>query len=205
MKSGGRLVLWLLVLVLGWATVWLAMERNARRWTVKQEGDFLVVSKGRHFLLGESPIAADASALGKLYGPIQLPAGVTVAAAEFDDRMALDQAIFAALEPGKTLSAATLDRLTQLPGLTAAQLDRLAARRGDLAFSEAQVDLREATRLVHEAWQKLRVVESGKDERALGASAMAATLANVVPVLDELVKAPAPASADSVSPVPPAN
>lgn len=202
-SRGGGLLLWLLVLTLAWTTVWLVAERNARRWSLQLDHDQLVVSRGRHFLFGEQRVGADDPAFGKVYGPIVVPAGTKLAAADFDNQVALDQAIFEALLPlvaasrggdvaGRARAGAMIGRLAELPGLTSSELGRLAALRGDFAYDEAQADLREALRLVHDAWRKLRLVQTGDGEHALEAATMAAGLANLAATLDDLAAARAP-------------
>jgi len=212
-RGGGRLLLWLIVLALLGMSLWLAAERNARRWTLALDHDQLVVSRGRHFLFGQRAIGEDDPALGKVYGPIPVPAGTTLAAAEFDNQVALDRALFEALLPlvrsaregdtaGRRRAEEMIGRLAELPGLTAAQLERLTSTRGDFAYDAAQADLREAVRLVREAWRKLQLVQAGNGERAPEAAAMASALANVAATLDELgsTRAPRPEVAETRPP-----
>jgi hypothetical protein len=199
----GRLLLWLLVLVLGAMTARLVAERNARSWGLTLDHDRLVVSRGRDFLFGTRTISADDPELGKIYGPIQVPSNTKLGATDFDDQLALDRALFETLlpvaqaaQPGDVASreraAAILERLSRLPGLTAAELDRLAAVRGDFAYEAAQGNLREALRLVQQAWRRLQVVGGGKGEHALEASGMAAALPGVAAALEDLATGRAP-------------
>lgn len=207
----GRLLLWLLVLVLGPMTVWLAAERNARRWTLAVDHDQLLVSRGRNFLFGTRTIEADDPELGKIYGPIPLPAGSKVAAAEFADQFALDRALFEALLPlvrtgrdgdaaARQRAEALLGRLSGLPGLTAGDLDRLTAMRGDFAYDAARGDVREALRLVRQAWRRLQAAGNGDGEHALEASRMATALPGVAATLDDLTAGRGPAAAAAASP-----
>jgi len=207
----GRLLLWLLVLVLGPMTVWLAAERNARRWTLAVDHDQVVVSRGRDFLFGTRTIGADDPALGKIYGPIPVPAGTKLGQVEFDDQVALDRALFEALLPlvgaaragdaaGRERAEAMLGRLSGLPGLTAADLDRLTAMRGDFAYDAARGDVREALRLVRQAWRRLQAAGNGDGEHALEASRMATALPAVAATLDDLTAGRGPAAAAAASP-----
>ena len=207
--SGARLVLWLLLLGFGGATLCLAAEHNSRRWTLQLDHDRLVVSQGRHFVIGERRIESDDAELGKVYGPFPVPAGTTFSPAEFGDQIELDRALLEALLPAVRAARtapeiqqaeATVTRLAQLPGLTAAELEGLALVRGDFAFDEARSDLREAGRLLHDAWRKLQLVQSGNGEHALEAAAMAPVLSGMAATLDDLGegRSPRPAAAPAV-------
>lgn len=202
-RGGGRLILWLLVIGLGAAVAWLAADRNARRWAVEQDGGQVVVSRGRHFLFGMQRVGADDPLLGRTYGPIPVPAGATVSAAELDDQVALDRAIFDALLPavraardGDTTSReraeTALGRLSELPGLTHSQLAALGSIRGDFAYAGARADLREAARLAHDGWRKLQLVQAGSGEHAIEAAAMEAALRDVATTLGELAEGRVP-------------
>jgi len=69
-KSGGglkRLGTWLVVLGLLGAVVWLASDRNQRRYSWTVDSGKLVISKGRFFPTGQGVIASDDPRYGSIY------------------------------------------------------------------------------------------------------------------------------------------
>ena len=194
-KTGGgfqRFVLWVLIFGLLAVVWWLASERNERHFRVAAESSVLFVERGRFFPMGTARIDATDPTFGKAYGPLQLPPGAKVSEAEYDDQSALDRALFDLIQPlTKTLAQkgdvagaqALLDRATLLPGLTAQQRTQLAALEGDLAWTTAHNDLRQAARLLLSARRKLEQVRDAAGEHALEAASVSRQL---VPVVDEL-------------------
>jgi len=199
-KSGGglkRLGTWLVVLGLLGAVVWLASDRNQRRYSWTVDSGKLVISKGRFFPTGQGVIASDDPRYGSIYGPIPLPQGAKVQEQEFDDQTALDRALVdlllplakADLQKGDEASIAEAnafaDRAAALPGLTADQHRALASVRGDLSFVSAKGELIQAAKLVLSARRKLEAVREGGGEHALEAGPVVRELAGIQEALEQ--------------------
>lgn len=216
--SGGglqRLVLWLVIAAL-LGTIWyLASERNERHFRVAAENGQLIIERGRFFPMGT------AAAGDKIYAPVPLPAGEKPPVEqEFDDQNALDRSLFGVLEEwakaaakkGDTHAAAGLvDRASQLPGLTGAQVSELMAMKADLAWDDAASEVQQATSLLDTAVQNLQRVTAGKGSRARAAQQEADRLHGVAQELRSTLPgstppppAPAPSQAPAPSPAPPA-
>jgi hypothetical protein len=200
-RSGGgglkRLGTWLVVLALFGAVLWLASDRNQRRYSWTVDSGKLVVSKGRFFPTGQGVIAADDPQQGKVYGPIPVPQGAKVPDQEFDDQTSLDRALFdlvvpwakADLQKGDEASiaeaSALADRAGALPGLTADQHRSLASVRGDLSYMSARGELTQAAKLVLSARRKLDAVRDGGGEHALEAGPVVRELAGIQEALEQ--------------------
>ena len=193
-STGGysRLVLWLLIAVLLAAVWYLASERNQRHFHVVAQNGSVVVERGRFFPTGTG--AADE----KAYAPIVVPAGEKAPGEmEFDDQNALDRYLFDLLaswaqglaKKNDTHAAAALvDRASQLPGLTGAQVQQLNAMSSDLSWDDAQADLGSASKLIDGARRKLTAVQAGKGSHAVEATALDLSLQTVQHSLDALAK-----------------
>ena len=196
-STGGfsRLVLWILILILLAAVWYLASERNQRHFHVVAQNGAVVIERGRFFPMGTG--ASDE----KAYAPIALPAGEKAPGEmEFDDQNALDRYLFDLLAGwSQTLAkkndthaaAALVERATQLPGLTGAQVQRLNAMSSDLSWDDAQTDLGSASKLLDGARRKLTAVQAGKGSHAVEAAALDLGLQTVQRSLDALVAKPA--------------
>jgi hypothetical protein len=199
-KSGGglkRLGTWLVVLALFGAVLWLASDRNQRRYSWAVDSGKLVISKGRFFPTGQGVIASDDPHYGSVYGPITLPQGAKVQEQEFDDQTALDRALVdlllpmakADLQKGDEASIAEAnalsDRAAALPGLTADQHRALSSLRGDLSFVSAKGELIQAAKLVLSARRKLDTVRDGGGEHALEAGPVVRELAGIQEALEQ--------------------
>ena len=194
--SGGglqRLVLWFVIAAL-LATVWFfASERNERHYRVVSENGQLVIERGRFFPIG-TVAAGD-----KIYAPVPLPAGEKpLPEQEFDDQNAVDRHLFALLgewakaaaKKGDTHAAAGLvERASQLPGLTGAQVSELVAMKADLVWDDAASQVQQASSLIETAVQNLQIVAAGKGSHALAAQQEADRLHAVA--LQLRAKAPA--------------
>ena len=188
-KGGGSsLLLWLLVLALFAVVLWLASERNARKWFLTIDGGQLVVARGRNFPTGTRNITAGDPELGKAYAPINVPAGAKPSEGEFDDQTALDRALFEQLLPWAKAAAekndsssqssamALAERASQLPGLSAAQHDKLGALRGDLSFSAALGEVLLAAGQLESARRMLEQARINGGRHATQAATLAAEL-----------------------------
>jgi hypothetical protein len=193
-SSGGlsRMVLWLLIAVLLAAVWYLASERNQRHFHIVAQNGSIVVERGRFFPTGTG--ASD----DKAYAPIAVPAGEKAPGEmEFDDQNALDRYLFDLLatwskglaKKNETHGAAALvDRASQLPGLTGAQVQALSAMSADLSWDDAQTDLGSAAKLLDDARRKLAAVQAGKGSHAMDAAALDLSLQTLQRSLDALLK-----------------
>jgi hypothetical protein len=200
-QSGGgglkRLGTWLVVLALLGAVLWLASDRNQRRYSWTVDSGKLVISKGRFFPTGQGVIAADDPHQGTVYGPISVPQGAKVPDQEFDDQTALDRALFDLVmpwakadlqkgdEPAIAEANALADRAGALPGLTADQHRALASVRGDLSYMSARGELVQAAKLVLSARRKLEAVREAGGEHALEAAPVVRELAGIQEALEQ--------------------
>ncbi|TMB28242.1 MAG: hypothetical protein E6J61_18465 [Deltaproteobacteria bacterium] len=199
-SSGGgmkRLGTWVVVLALLGAVLWLASDRNQRRYSWAVDSGKLVISKGRFFPTGQGVIASDDPRYGTVYGPIALPQGAKVQDEEFDDQTALDRALFdlvvpmakADLQKSDEASIAEAnalaDRAGALPGLTADQHRALASIRGDLSYVSARGELVQAAKLVLSARRKLEAVREGGGEHSLEAVPVVRELAGIQEALEQ--------------------
>jgi hypothetical protein len=211
-KSGaGGVLAWLLVVVLLGAVFWLASERNARHWALAVDNNQLVVQRGRFFPTGAKTIDARDAELGKAYGPIVVPPGAKAIEGEFEDRTALDRALFDQLLPwAKALaekadadsqagSMALAERASHLPGLSQAQLDQLSSLRGDLAYTAALGELQLAAGMVESARRRLHQAAQHGGKHAVVSAQLGAELKGIADRLGTasvgiLRPAPAPAA-----------
>ena len=214
-SSSSGLVAWILVIVLLGAVFWLASERNARHWSLAVEGGHLVVQRGRFFPTGARTIDASDPQLGKAYAPIPVPAGAKPAEAEFDDRVALDHALFDQLLPwakaaaekpdGESQKAAMglAERASLLPGLSPAQLDQLGSLRGDLGYTAAIGELQLAAGLLESARRRLLLSQQQGGSRSVAAGALSGELKGLADRLGDLVVGRAPQAALQATSQPP--
>lgn len=209
-KRGGgglqRLVLWFVIAAL-LGTVWfLASERNERHYRVAPESGQLVIERGRFFPMG-TVAAGD-----KIYAPLPLAAGEKPPPEqEFDDQNAVDRYLFgqmaewakAAAKKGDTHAAAGfVDRASQLPGLTGAQVAELVAMKAGLAWDDAAAEVQQAASLLDAAVQNLQTVTAVKGPHASAAQQEADRLHRVAQELRG--KSQPPPQAPAPTPAPPA-
>ncbi|MFL5416585.1 MAG: hypothetical protein ACJ78Y_11320 [Myxococcales bacterium] len=223
-RSGGglkRFAVTVLVLGLLGAVLWLASERNQRHYSWTVENGKLVISKGRFFPTGQSPITAEDPQQGSVYGPIPVPQGAKVTEQEFEDQTALDRALFDLVlpwakadvqkgdEPAMVEANSLADRVGGLPGLTPDQFRALSSVRSELSYASARGELAQAAKLVLSARRKLEAVNQSGSERALEAGPVARELAGVQEALEQAAQGRAAnifgsKQASSSAPPPPA-
>jgi hypothetical protein len=177
-SSGGlaRLVLWFVIAALFAAVWWLASERNQRHFHVAAQNGAVQIERGRFFPTGTG------TSDEKAYQSIAIPTGEKAPGEqEFDDQNTLDRYLFDLLavwaqdlaKKGDTHSAADLvARASQLPGITYGQTQSLQGLSADLAWDDAQIDLKTAAAAVESARKKLSAVQAGKGSHALDAAAL---------------------------------
>jgi hypothetical protein len=181
-SSGGfmKMILWVIIVALFGAVLWLASERNQRHFNLKSANGALQIERGRFFPTGTG--ASD----DKAYAPIAIPAGEKAPGEqEFDDQNSLDRYLFDLMtgwaqglaKKGDTHAAAEMvGRASQLPGITYAQAQQLQGLSADLSWDDAQADLKVAAQAVANARRKLAAVQAGKGSHAVDAASLDQTL-----------------------------
>jgi len=187
-------VLWLVIIALFGTVWWLSSERNERRYRAAAQGQNLIIERGRFFPTGTSALSAS----DPIYAPVAIPAGEKAPTEmEFDEQNALDRWLFDALsgwaknaaKKGDTRTAAALvDRISQLPGLTGAQMTQLISLRADLAWDDAQTDLAHAGQALEDARRKLEVVKQHNDAHSSESAAMQGKLSDLEKAVHDMVK-----------------
>ena len=147
-----RLVVTLLVLGLLGAVGFLLSQLNARTFTLEMVDGKLVVMKGRLLPLGSEPYRPSEPALAAAYAPFDLQGGGAggLAGVKFDERDAMDRALFSQLEGlarPKLVSddpavlgqgLALLGRMQKLGGISEEQRRTLKTLESEVAFYQAR-------------------------------------------------------------------
>jgi hypothetical protein len=227
--SGRSTVLLLAIVLLLGLVAWLLSERNARRWSLVVEDGMLSVKKGIMLPVGSQAFKTDDPALAQAYAPLKVPPGAKLEEERsFDDRSALDQALYEILARWAREDIATerpemieralswLGRAERLAGLSAAQREDLKAIRAESGFFEARQLLEKGADAVRQARERLRLTAASSSPHAGDAGE---ALRRVEPIADELYRAgrilaptaarasapagnPAPAPASAPAPAP---
>jgi len=164
------LIAWMAILGLAALVAWLASERNARQWFLVPEDAQLVVKRGLPLPAGRARFKTDDPALAQTYAPIKVPAGGPPPQEQsFDDRAALDQALFDLLSRWARADIATekpellerglayVSRAERLAGISAAQREDLRALRAESALFESAWLLERGAEDLRLAREKLRL------------------------------------------------
>jgi hypothetical protein len=202
-SAGGRLLAWAVILALAALVFWLASERNARQWFLVPEDGELVVKKGMPFPAGRARFKTDDPQLAQTYAPVKPPAGAPAAGEQaFDDRAALDQALYDLLsrwarddiETEKpelvARGLAWVARAERLAGVSAAQREDLRALRGESGFYEAMWLLERGAEDLRLAREKLRLAADSPTRHAAEAFVL---LRRLDPLVEEAFRARASA------------
>lgn len=180
--GGSGFLAWLLILALLAVVVWLASERNARTWTLAPDEGRLVVLKGYLLPAGRQTFKTSDPALAQAYAPIVLPPGKAPPAEQsFDDRGALDQALYDLLagwaredigsgDPGRLeRGLGYVERAEHLGGVSQVQRQDLTALRGESGYFEAQRLLERAADELRDAAGKLGEAGRSRSSHAMDA------------------------------------
>jgi hypothetical protein len=195
-SSSRSAVAWLAILGMAGLVVFLLSERNARQYFLVFEEGTLSVKKGILAPLGRASFKTDDPQLLQAYAPLKAPPGAQVPAEQtFDDRAALDQALYELLarwaredvagekpellERGLSFVA----RAERLAGISAAQREDLRALRAESGFLEARQLLDRAGEALRQARERLRLSAQSNSPHAGDA---AEALKAVEPVLEQL-------------------
>ena len=174
-----QLLAWILILGLAGVALWLASERNARRWVLTPEEGQLVVKKGLLFPAGRGSLKSDDPQLLQLYAPIQPPPGAALPPEQsFDDRGALDQALYDILSKWARDDIAEekpepmarglgyLSRAERLPGISSSQREDLKVLRAEYGFHEARQLLERGASDLRLAREKLKLAADSPGPRS---------------------------------------
>jgi hypothetical protein len=216
-SPGRRLLAWTVILGLAALVFWLASERNARQWFLVPEDGELVVKKGMPFPAGRARFKTDDPQLAQTYAPVKPPAGAPAPGERaFDDRAALDQALYDLLSRWARDDIATekpelvarglawVGRAERLPGVSASQREDLRALRGESGYYEALWLLERGAEDLRLAREKLRLAADSPTRHSADAFVL---LRRLDPLVEEAFKtqasSPRPGERPSPSPVPP--
>lgn len=193
-----QLLAWVLILGLAGVALWLASERNARRWVLVPEEGQLVVKKGLRLPAGRGSLKSDDPQLLQLYAPIQPPPGASLPPEQsFDDRGALDQALYEILSKWARDDIAEekpepmarglgyLSRAELLPGISATQREDLKVLRAEYGFHEARQLLEKGANDLRLAREKLKLAADSPGRRAGDALIL---LRRLEPLVEEVHK-----------------
>lgn len=159
---------------------------NARTWTLEVHNGQLVVLKGRFLPFGAEPWTPGDAHLAEAYAPIDLAgnASLVEAGQRFDDRDALDRALFDLLErlakprlssdAPKDLDAGLryVRRAEHLTGLSSEQREGLKTMQQELAFHLAQQRLDDARQKLEEALLQLKLAADSDSRHRAEANLM---------------------------------
>jgi hypothetical protein len=203
MNGVSRFLVTLFLIGLVGLVAWLASERNARMFSLRAEGDKLVVLKGRMLPMGSDPWMPGDPTLADAYAPIPLegaPADPSLLQSKFPDRDELDRALFGLLEglarpriksgDEKTLEQGLyyLRRAQLLTGLSQEQRTSLQRMQVEIAFYQAKVKLEQARRLLAEALSQLELASNNPGPNAERARQMARSLAAPEHAIEEALR-----------------
>jgi len=197
-----RLVVTLLVLALLGAVGFLLSQLNARTFTLQQQDGKLLVMKGRMLPVGSEPYRPSDPALAAAYAPFELfggsPAGLE--GARFDERDAMDRALFQLLE-GLTRprlvsddpavlsqGLVALGRMQKLGGITDEQRKTLRSLEAEVAFFQARTRLDQARRDIAEAVTQLRIAADSAGRHARAAHRMLGAVEAPAAALEEALR-----------------
>ena len=197
-----RLVVTLVGLGLRGAVGLLLSQLNARTFTLQQTDGKLVILKGRMLPVGADPYRPADPALAAAYAPIDLLGGSAAGLenAKFDERDALDRALFGLLEglarprlvsdDAAVLSEGlmVLGRMQKLGGITDEQRRTLKGLESEVAFFQARTRLDQARREIAEAMTQLRIAADSGTRHARPAHRMLAAVEPAATALEEALR-----------------
>jgi hypothetical protein len=197
-----RLVVTLLVFALIGAVGFLLSRLNARTFTVQQTDGKLIILKGRMLPMGADPYRPSEPALAAAYAPIDLMGGSAAGldGAKFEERDALDRALFGFLEGlarPKLVSddptvlsqgLAALGRMQKLGGISDEQRKTLKSLESEVAFFQARTKLDQARRDIADAVTQLRLAADSGGRHARPAHRMLAVVEPSAAALEEALR-----------------
>ncbi len=180
----------------------LLSRLNARTFTLQQTDGKLLILKGRMLPLGADPYRPSDPALAAAYAPIDLMGGSAAGldGAKFEERDALDRALFGFLEGlarPKLVSddpavlsqgLAALGRMQKLGGISDEQRKTLKGLESEVAFFQARTRLDQARRDIAEAVTQLRLAADSGGRHARPAHRMLAAVEPSAAALEEALR-----------------
>lgn len=197
-----RLVVTLLVLALLGAVGFLLSRLNARTFTLQQQDGKLLVLKGRMLPVGADPYRPSDPALAAAYAPIDLLGGTAAGldGAKFEERDALDRALFGFLEglarprlvsddPAMlSQGLLALGRMQKFGGITDEQRRTLKSLESEVAFFQARTRLDQARRDIAEAMTQLRLAADSGGRHARPAHRMLGAVEPAAAALEDALR-----------------
>src|SRR5262249_1023497 len=197
-----RLVVTLLVLGLIGAVGFLLSQLNARTFTLQQQDGKLLVMKGRMLPLGSEPYRPTEPPLAAAYAPFDLLGGTAAGldGAKFDERDAMDRALFQLLEglarprlvsDDPAALSQGLVALARMPKLGGMPSDRRRRRRTlDSGGPSSRPRPRRAQprRDIAEAVSQLRIAADSGTRHARAAHRMLAAVEPAAATLEEALR-----------------
>jgi len=197
-----RLVVTLVVLGLIGAVGFLLSQLNARTFTLQQQDGKLLVMKGRMLPLGSEPYRPTEPPLAAAYAPFDLLGGTAAGldGAKFDERDAMDRALFQLLEglarprlvsddpAALSQGLVALARMQKLGGITDEQRKTLRSLESEVAFFQARTRLDQARRDIAEAVSQLRIAADSGTRHARAAHRMLAAVEPAAATLEEALR-----------------
>ncbi len=189
----------LLILGLLGLVGYLLSERNHNQYFLREENGVLLVERGFLLPYGHGPFRPNDIQLAKAYGPVRLPASVSLAGEEnFDDRGELDRRMGELLlaaatsrleakdELHLTEGMALLNQLDLLQQLSSDQRREARRLRGQVSFFEAQDLISRALAALDEATAMLQLGSTGAGPNAKDSADL---LDRVQKPIEQLVRA----------------
>jgi hypothetical protein len=206
-----------LLLAVGLAVVvaWLLAERNARQWWLVPEDGKVVVKKGVFFVTGKAAFQSADPETARTYAPLSPPQGASLPAeSSYDDRAALDQALFDLLarwarediqsQQMERMERArgALGRASRLAGLSPAQREQLRVMQAETAFQEAVEHLTQGANALRRALEGLKLAAEARGPVAAEAAALEKSLEPVAASTGQLMLEASRFAAERYRPVP---
>ncbi|MFP2930087.1 IF-2 protein [Pyxidicoccus sp. 3LG] len=197
-----RMVVFLLILGLGGAVVFLLSRINASTFTLALADGQLTVMKGRTAPVGSVPFRPGDPRMADAYAPIPVEGqDVThLVLQRFNDRDELDRALFPLLEALARPRIASdeparvdqglyyLRRAEKLSGITEEQRLTLQKLMTDVAYYQARQKLEDARRLVSDALMQLKLAAESQSRHARSANQMLSTVSPPARELEEALR-----------------
>lgn len=219
-----RLIITTLVLGLAGATVFLLSQLNARTFILEMHDGKLTVLKGRMMPVGAELWQPADPQLADAYAPLELegssPMGVV--GVKYDDRDALDRALFSVIEGLARPRVASDDardlekglyyirRGERLSGLTDEQRLSLKKMKADVSYYTARMKLEDGQKQIEEGLAALKIAAESDTRHARNANAMIIAVEPEAKALTDAVRKataislPPPAKAEPAPTPPPA-
>ncbi|HEY3451880.1 MAG TPA: hypothetical protein VGK67_36315 [Myxococcales bacterium] len=211
MQTVKRFLVLLFIVALAGAALVLFSALHSKTWAVEQHENELWIVKGRQLPAGFEPYRPGDKVLAAAYSPIALmgdsPGELVIA--PYDDRDALDQALFRTFKSWieARLDAEDPERLTQafkllkrlelLTGVAAEQREQLKDLQAKVAYVEGRARLDDAELALREAVAKLKLASETRNRYAKEAAIL---FEQASPVSEQLSKAVRQAKASAPEP-----